>query len=144
MESRNWVLAIAGAIMIVACSALAVGWKNVAEDALAAQRQCIATGERHVAKLPRIAIGADIVFEGETLISTDDVLRDSPAFKVDALFEKMDRLRKPCDSNKVCLDNLVSLTFENPDIRVVKTVVNSAWAAGFDVLLRPQHETRSW
>lgn len=146
METRNLVLAIAGAILIVACSALAMGWKQVAEDAMRAQRECVATGEVHVAALPRLEIGTDIMFQGDRLISADLVAHDdSPTFKIDALFERMDGARKhTCDSNKICIDNLAALSFDEPNIRVLKKVVNTAWAAGYDVVLRPQHDQRSW
>ena len=148
METRNWIVAIACGVLIFACSLLAYGWKHIAEDARAAEQACIATSRVRVSALPRIDLGANLSYRNRMIGSTRDFIQDdSPTFKIDELFEQMDRDnvgRPVCEPYNVCLDHLVALRFDDTDIRAVRKVVNTAWAAGFDVVLRPQHDQRTW
>jgi hypothetical protein len=147
METRNWIIAIACATLIVACSLLAIGWKGIAEDARAAEQACIASQQVRVYTLPRIELGANLTYRNRVLGPTSQFADDSPMFKIDELFDEMDRqnaVKHPCEPYMICLDHLVTLRFDDADIRIVRKVVTTAWAAGFDVVLRPQNEQRSW
>lgn len=105
----------------------------------------------------------EITFQGELVANIDAVLRDdSPAFKIDALFERLDAaskkikedvglgkiprdLTKACDEaktglrpepGKFCPDGLAILQAdEGTDARLINKIVNTAKAAGFDNLL---------
>ncbi len=148
MESRGLVVVSAGVLLLAALCALAVGWMHMADDALAAKKRCELTQYRQATSLPTISIAGDaIVFENELVATTSSVLLgDSPTFKIDALFEKLDKLhRKPCDPNRVCLDNLVVLrTAEPVDSHLLQKIANTVWAAGFDLVHAPRHSHDSW
>lgn len=105
----------------------------------------------------------EITYQGELVANIDAVLRDdSPAFKIDALFERLDAaskkikedvglgkiprdLAKACDEakaglrpepGKFCPDGLAILQAdEGTDARLINKIVNTAKAAGFDNLL---------
>ena len=100
---------------------------------------------------------------GQLVTTIDAVLRDdSPTFKIDALFERLDAaakkikeevqtgkinkdLQKACEEaknnirpqpGKICPDGLAILQAdEGTDVRVINKIVNTAKAAGFDNLL---------
>jgi len=113
---------------------------------------------------PVITVTKDqITFQGEGLATVESVLRDdSPTFKIDALFEKLQAkatevkadidggkltkdLQKACEEAKqgirplpghVCPDGLAILQAdESTDVRLINKIVNTAKAAGFDNLL---------
>lgn len=113
---------------------------------------------------PVITVTKDqISFQGEGLATVESVLRDdSPTFKIDALFEKLQAkatevkadidggkltkdLQKACEEAKqgirplpghVCPDGLAILQAdESTDVRLINKIVNTAKAAGFDNLL---------
>jgi hypothetical protein len=97
------------------------------------------------------------------IATVESVLRDdSPTFKIDALFERLDAaskkikeeiamgklakdLSKACDEakqnirpqpGKICPDGLAILQAdETTDVRLINKIVNTAKAAGFDNLL---------
>lgn len=148
MEARNWIIAIACATLIIACSLLAYGWKRVAEDARAAEQACIATGRVRVFALPRIDIGEVITYRDRVIAETNALVRGNATVELEEMLEQMDREsrgRTPCEAYNVCLDHLVALRFAGDvDIRAVQQVVTTAWTAGFDVVLRPQHDQRTW
>ena len=106
----------------------------------------------------------EIVYQGQLVATVDSVLRDdSPSFKIDALFERLDaaakkikedvalgkipgNLRKACDDAKagfrpakgkpICPDGLAILQADQQtDARLINKIVNTAKAAGFDNLL---------
>lgn len=106
----------------------------------------------------------EIVYQGQLVATVDSVLRDdSPSFKIDALFERLDAaakkikedvalgkipgpLRKACDEAKqglrpakgkpICPDGLAILQADQQtDARLINKIVNTAKAAGFDNLL---------
>lgn len=106
----------------------------------------------------------EIVYQGQLVANVDSVLRDdSPSFKIDALFERLDAaakkikedvalgkipgaLRKACDEAKqgirpgkgkpICPDGLAILQADQQtDARLINKIVNTAKAAGFDNLL---------
>jgi hypothetical protein len=106
----------------------------------------------------------EIVYQGQLVESVDRVLADdSPSFKIDALFERLDaaakkikedvalgkipgNLRKACDDAKagirpakgkpICPDGLAILQADQQtDARLINKIVNTAKAAGFDNLL---------
>ncbi len=105
----------------------------------------------------------EITYQGEQVATIEAVLRDdSPAFKIDALFERLDAaakkikedvglgkiprdLAKACEEVKagirpepgrLCPDGLAILQAdEGTDARLINKIVNTAKAAGFDNLL---------
>lgn len=105
----------------------------------------------------------EITYQGQLVATTDSVLRDdSPTFKIDALFERLDAaakkikedvgmgklpkdLAKACEDakqnirpqpGKICPDGLAILQAdESTDVRLINKIVNTAKAAGFDNLL---------
>ena len=105
----------------------------------------------------------EITYQGQLISSIDAVLRDdSPTFKIDALYERLDAdakkikenvglgrlpkdLQKSCEDakqnirpqpGKICPDGLAILQAdESTDVRLVNKIVNTAKAAGFDNLL---------
>jgi biopolymer transport protein ExbD len=105
----------------------------------------------------------EITYQGELVATIEAVLRDdSPAFKIDALFERLDAaskkikedvglgkiprdLAKACEEakaglrpepGKLCPDGLAILQAdEGTDARLINKIVNTAKAAGFDNLL---------
>jgi biopolymer transport protein ExbD len=105
----------------------------------------------------------EIVYQGQLVATVDSVLRDdSPTFKIDALFERLDAaakkikeeiglgkgdksLLKACEEAKqnirpqpgrICPDGLAILQAdETTDVRLINKIVNTAKAAGFDNLL---------
>ena len=106
---------------------------------------------------------SEIVYQGQLVATTESVLRDdSPTFKIDALFERLDAaskkikedvglgklpkdLAKACEEakqnirpqpGKICPDGLAILQAdETTDVRLINKIVNTAKAAGFDNLL---------
>lgn len=106
---------------------------------------------------------SEIVYQGQLVATVESVLRDdSPTFKIDALFERLDAaskkikeevglgklpkdLAKACEEakqnirpkpGKVCPDGLAILQAdETTDVRLINKIVNTAKAAGFDNLL---------
>lgn len=110
-----------------------------------------------------IVTKSEITYQGQLVATTESVLRDdSPTFKIDALFERLDAaskkikeevglgklpkdLAKACEEAKqnirpqpgrICPDGLVILQAdESTDVRLINKIVNTAKAAGFDNLL---------
>lgn len=110
-----------------------------------------------------IVTKSEITYQGQLVATTESVLRDdSPTFKIDALFERLDAaakkikedvglgrlpkdLAKACEdakqnirpqAGKICPDGLAILQAdESTDVRLINKIVNTAKAAGFDNLL---------
>ena len=110
-----------------------------------------------------IVTKTEITYQGQLVATTESVLRDdSPTFKIDALFERLDAaakkikedvgmgklpkdLAKACEDakqnirpqpGKICPDGLAILQAdESTDARLINKIVNTAKAAGFDNLL---------
>ena len=110
-----------------------------------------------------IVTKTDITYQGQLVATTESVLKDeSPTFKIDALFERLDAaakkikedvgmgklpkdLAKACEDakqnirpqpGKICPDGLAILQAdETTDARLINRIVNTAKAAGFDNLL---------
>jgi biopolymer transport protein ExbD len=110
-----------------------------------------------------IVTKSEITYQGQLVATVESVLRDdSPTFKIDALFERLDAdakkiresvamgrepkdLLKSCEDakanvrpqpGKICPDGLAILQAdETTDARLVNKIVNTAKAAGFDNLL---------
>ena len=110
-----------------------------------------------------IVTKSEITYQGQLVATVDSVMRDdSPTFKIDALFERLDAdakkiresvamgrepkdLLKSCDDakqsirpapGKICPDGLAILQAdESTDARLINKIVNTAKAAGFDNLL---------
>jgi biopolymer transport protein ExbD len=110
-----------------------------------------------------IVTKSEITYQGQLVATVDSVLRDdSPTFKIDALFERLDAaakkiredvamgrqpkdLLKACEDaksnlrpapGKICPDGLAILQAdESTDVRLINKIVNTAKAAGFDNLL---------
>ncbi|HEU0032177.1 MAG TPA: biopolymer transporter ExbD [Kofleriaceae bacterium] len=110
-----------------------------------------------------IVTKSEITYQGQMIATVESVLRDdSPTFKIDALFERLDAaskkikeevgmnklprdLQKSCEDaknnikpvpGKICPDGLAILQAdEGTDVRLVNKIVNTAKAAGFDNLL---------
>ena len=106
---------------------------------------------------------SEIVYQGQLVATVESVMRDdSPTFKIDALFERLDAaskkikeeiglgkgdkaLLKACEEakqnirpqpGKICPDGLAILQAdETTDVRLINKIVNTAKAAGFDNLL---------
>jgi len=110
-----------------------------------------------------IVTKSEITYQGQLVATTDSVLRDdSPTFKIDALYERLDAsakkikedalmgklprdLAKACEDakqniratpGKFCPDGLAILQAdEASDVRLINKIVNTAKLAGFDNLL---------
>lgn len=110
-----------------------------------------------------IVTRSEITYQGQLIATTESVLRDdSPTFKIDALYERLDAaakkikeevglgklpkdLAKACEEAKqnirpqpgrICPDGLAILQAdESTDVRLINKIVNTAKAAGFDNLL---------
>jgi biopolymer transport protein ExbD len=110
-----------------------------------------------------IVTKSEITYQGQLVATVDSVLRDdSPTFKIDALFDRLDAaakkiredvamgrqakdLLKSCEdakqnirppAGKICPDGLAILQAdESTDARLINKIVNTAKAAGFDNLL---------
>lgn len=110
-----------------------------------------------------IVTKSEITYQGQLVATIESVLRDdSPTFKIDALFERLDAaakrikedvamgkqpkdLLKACEDaksnirpqpGKICPDGLAILQAdEGTDARLINKIVNTAKAAGFDNLL---------
>jgi len=110
-----------------------------------------------------IVTKSEITYQGQLVATVESVMRDdSPTFKIDALFERLDAaskkikedvglgklpkdLQKSCDEAKqgirpqaghICPDGLAILQAdETTDVRLINKIVNTAKAAGFDNLL---------
>ena len=124
----------------------------------------IATARETLQQAPVIIVTkSEITYQGQLVATVDSVLRDdSPTFKIDALFERLDAaakkikedvamgrqprdLAKACEDaksnirpqpGKICPDGLAILQAdESTDARLINKIVNTAKAAGFDNLL---------
>ena len=124
----------------------------------------IATARETLQQAPVIIVTkSEITYQGQLVSTVESVLRDdSPTFKIDALFERLDAaakkikedvamgrqpkdLMKACDDakagirpapGKICPDGLAILQAdESTDARLINKIVNTAKAAGFDNLL---------
>jgi biopolymer transport protein ExbD len=110
-----------------------------------------------------IVTKSEITYQGQLVATVESALRDdSPTFKIDALYERLDAaakkikedvgmgklpkdLAKACDDaknnirpqpGKICPDGLAILQAdESTDARLINKIVNTAKAAGFDNLL---------
>ena len=110
-----------------------------------------------------IVTKTEITYQGQLVATVESVLHDdSPTFKIDALFERLDAaskkikedvgmgklpkdLAKACEDakqnirpqpGKICPDGLAILQAdESTDARLINKIVNTAKAAGFDNLL---------
>lgn len=110
-----------------------------------------------------IVTKSEITYQGQLVATVDSVMRDdSPTFKIDALFERLDAaakkiredvaygrqakdLLKSCEDakqnirpapGKICPDGLAILQAdESTDGQLINKIVNTAKAAGFDNLL---------
>ena len=110
-----------------------------------------------------IVTRSEITYQGQLVATTESVLRDdSPTFKIDALYERLDAaakkikedvglgkmpkdLARACEeakqglrpvAGKICPDGLAVLQAdESTDVRLINKIVNTAKAAGFDNLL---------
>jgi biopolymer transport protein ExbD len=111
-----------------------------------------------------IVTNSEITYQGQLISTVEAALRDdSPSFKIDALFERLDAdakkiketialgqlkdkgLAKSCDDaknnirpqpGKICPDGLAILQADKEiDARLINKLVNTAKAAGFDNLL---------
>jgi biopolymer transport protein ExbD len=110
-----------------------------------------------------IVTKTEITYQGQLVATTESVLRDdSPTFKIDALYERLDAaakkikeevgmgklpkdLAKACEEAKqqirptpghICPDGLAILQAdESTDVRLINKIVNTAKLAGFDNLL---------
>ena len=110
-----------------------------------------------------IVTKSEITYQGQLVATVESVLRDdSPTFKIDALFERLDAaskkikedvglgrlpkdLAKACEEakqnirpqpGKICPDGLAILQADQEtDVRLINKIVNTAKAAGFDNLL---------
>ena len=124
----------------------------------------IATARQTLQQAPVIIVTkSEITYQGQLVATVESVLRDdSPTFKIDALFERLDQaakkikedvamgkapkdLLKACEdaksnirpeAGKICPDGLAILQAdEATDARLINKIVNTAKAAGFDNLL---------
>jgi biopolymer transport protein ExbD len=124
----------------------------------------IATARQTLQEAPVIIVTkSEITYQGQLVATVESVLRDdSPTFKIDALFERLDQaakkikedvamgksskdLLKACEdaksnirpeAGKICPDGLAILQAdEATDARLINKIVNTAKAAGFDNLL---------
>jgi biopolymer transport protein ExbD len=124
----------------------------------------IATARETLQQAPVIIVTkSEITYQGQLVATVESVLRDdSPTFKIDALFERLDAaakkikedvamgrqpkdLVKACEDakanirpqpGKICPDGLAILQAdETTDARLINKIVNTAKAAGFDNLL---------
>jgi biopolymer transport protein ExbD len=110
-----------------------------------------------------IVTKSEITYQGQLVATVDSVMRDdSPTYKIDALFERLDAaakqireavaygrqakdLLKSCEdakqnirpaAGKICPDGLAILQAdESTDGQLINKIVNTAKAAGFDNLL---------
>lgn len=110
-----------------------------------------------------IVTKSEITYQGQLVATVDSVMRDdSPSYKIDALFERLDAaakkiredvaygrqakdLLKSCEDakqnirpapGKICPDGLAILQAdESTDGQLINKIVNTAKAAGFDNLL---------
>lgn len=110
-----------------------------------------------------IVTKTEITYQGQLVATVDSVMRDdSPTYKIDALFERLDAaakkiredvaygrqakdLLKSCEdakqnirpaAGKICPDGLAILQAdESTDGQLINKIVNTAKAAGFDNLL---------
>ena len=137
METRNLALAIAGIVLIVACSALALGWKGVAEDAMRQTEAYKAKQRKRVVDLPRIVVSFnDITFRGEPMAKLTELNTDGG---LDKLLRRLEGERRTdCDVAHVCLDNIVVLeSLLGPGTMGLEKLVRTAWAAGYDIIESP-------
>jgi biopolymer transport protein ExbD len=124
----------------------------------------IAESKQTLQQAPVIIVTkSEITYQGQLVATVDSALRDdSPTFKIDALYERLDAaakkikedvgmgklpkdLAKACDDaknnirpqpGKICPDGLAILQAdETTDARLINKIVNTAKAAGFDNLL---------
>jgi len=124
----------------------------------------IAESKQQLQRAPVIIVTkSEITYQGQLVSTVDAALRDdSPTFKIDALYERLDAaakqikedvgmgklpkdLSKACEDAKngirpqpgaICPDGLAILQAdESTDARLINKIVNTAKAAGFDNLL---------
>ena len=124
----------------------------------------IADSKQTLQQAPVIIVTkSEITYQGQLVATVDSALRDdSPTFKIDALYERLDAaakkikedvgmgklpkdLAKACDDaknnirpqpGKICPDGLAILQAdESTDARLINKIVNTAKAAGFENLL---------
>ncbi len=124
----------------------------------------IAESKQQLQMAPVIIVTkSEITYQGQLVSTVEAALRDdSPSFKIDALYERLDAaakaikedvgmgkfpkdLAKACDDaknnirpepGKICPDGLAILQAdESTDARLINKIVNTAKAAGFDNLL---------
>lgn len=124
----------------------------------------MAQSKQQLQRAPVIIVTkSEITYQGQLVSTVDAALRDdSPTFKIDALFERLDaaakqikedvgmgklpkELIKACEDAKngirpqpgeICPDGLAILQAdEATDARLINKIVNTAKAAGFDNLL---------
>ena len=124
----------------------------------------IADSKQTLQQAPVIIVTkSEITYQGQLVATVDSALRDdSPTFKIDALYERLDAaakkikedvgmgklpkdLAKACDDaknnirpqpGKICPDGLAILQAdETTDAPLINKIVNTAKAAGFDNLL---------
>jgi biopolymer transport protein ExbD len=124
----------------------------------------IADSKQTLQQAPVIIVTkSEITYQGQLVATVDSALRDdSPTFKIDALYERLDAaakkikedvgmgklpkdLAKACDDaknnirpqpGKICPDGLaIRQADETTDARLINKIVNTAKAAGFDNLL---------
>jgi hypothetical protein len=133
--------------MLVACGALAWGWMRMAETAATATRQCELRRNRRLAAVPDIVLAnGQIKYRGDVIATFSESVNESPTFKIDALFERLRKdLKSTCDSDEICLDSLVTLNvpFGTPEVLIAK-IVNTVWAAGYDVVHVPDRDADRW
>jgi biopolymer transport protein ExbD len=110
-----------------------------------------------------IVTAQEITYQGQLVATVESVMHDdSPTFKIDALYERLDAaskkikedvglgrlpkdLAKACEDakqnirpqpGKICPDGLAILQADKEtDVRLINKIVNTAKAAGFDNLL---------
>jgi hypothetical protein len=129
--------------LIVASIVLSTGWMKAAEQADTKTQQCEARQRKRVIDIPRITVGLNIEYRGEVIIEMSRLTASDN--KIDALYERLVKDHKTtCDASLVCLDNLIVLELVgNLDSNHVNLIVNTAWAAGYDVVASPRRN-RTW
>lgn len=145
METRSLVLVAAAITLIAACCLLATGWMKTAEDAAAETQRCELRQRKRVADVPRITIGLNVVYRDEVIAPVDALAR-AGGFTIDALYKRLKRDRRSdCDPSVVCLDNLIALQLTaSTSNSVVDMIVQTAWAAGYDIVVTPVPNNKTW
>jgi hypothetical protein len=145
VETRGIFLVTAALVVMIACSVLAAGWMDMADQAVAATARCEARQRKRVLDLPRISVDRDIKFRGLSVARSFDLHIDSPMMKFEPLLEVLQAdhmATSTCDANLACVDNLLALeTADTVPSDVLNLVVRTAWAAGYDVVIVPRRDT---